>query len=136
MPIKIKNKLIRKHEVKNVGTFHYYDNLMISELKEGIIVDLDVVLEVTNKLTNKYYGTTIPFVYISNRVNSYSIQPTVHIDAKKLAPNVKGYAVIGKKPFHAQILEIEKLFLDIPAKIFDNLTDAVAWANKLVLNSK
>ncbi|GAB1857194.1 hypothetical protein MHTCC0001_20300 [Flavobacteriaceae bacterium MHTCC 0001] len=135
MSFNVKNKLIQKHVVDKIGTFYYFDNFMISELNEGLVVNLEVVLNVTNKLTMKHYGTTTPFVYISHRINSYSIQPTVHLTTQKLMPNTMGYAVVSYNSVHKEIVDIEKLFLDIPAKMFNCIEEAVTWANNIIVSS-
>jgi len=126
-----KNKLLHKEVIDKIGSFYFYDNYMISEISEGVIVDYNLVSKITNQLTKKFYGTDVPFVFISNRVNSYSVDPTIHLKTKSLLPNTKGYAVVSYSYVNNEIGELERIFLDIPTVIVKTLQEAIAWANKM-----
>ncbi|AXT53331.1 hypothetical protein D1818_21800 [Aquimarina sp. BL5] len=130
----LKKRLIKKHVIAKIGSFYYCDNFMVSEINEGVIVSLEMVLKVTNKYTKKYYPNNTPFVYIANRINSYSIQPTIHFETKKILPNVKGYGVITYNSINNKIATLEQSFLYAPTKIFDNLEEAILWVDELILH--
>lgn len=129
---RLQDRLIQKHVFDKIGSFYFYDNFMISEIAEGVTVGMEMVLEVTHKYTKKYYSPNTPFVYIANRVNSYSIQPTIHFETKKLLPNTKGYAIVSYNAINNKIASLEKPFLSIPMQIFNTLEDAVSWAEALI----
>ncbi|MBW1295531.1 hypothetical protein GBO31_08460 [Aquimarina litoralis] len=130
----MKNRLLQKHIVNGVGVFYYYDSFMISEIDEGVKVELDIVLKISDEFTKKYYSFDNPFVYIANRINSYSLQPTVHFEAKKQLPYVKGYAVVTYDAINTKIATLEQSFLEVPTKVFDNLEDAIFWSDQLLLD--
>ncbi|SHJ54429.1 hypothetical protein [Aquimarina spongiae] len=132
MPNSLKNELIKKHTIANIGTFYCYDHFMISEINEGVIVDLKMTLEVTNTLTKKYYGRKKPFVYITNRVNSYSMDPTIHFETAKMLPNTLGYAIVTYDKTNTDVANLEKAFLKIPIQIFHSLDQAVQWAESII----
>ncbi len=127
-----KDKLIGKHAIKDIGTFYYYRNFVISEINEGVVITLDKVIEVSSKYTKKYYGNLTPFVYIANRVNSYSLEPTVHFKTTIMFPNAKGYGIVIYNSLNKQIAALEQTFTGIPTQVFDNLNTAVQWAEKLI----
>ncbi|MGB3151325.1 MAG: STAS/SEC14 domain-containing protein [Maribacter sp.] len=131
MDYKINKKLIRKHHL-DVGSFSYYENYMISEVNEGLAFDFQKAAEML-KLTKVYYGNTTPFVYISNRKNSYSFNPTSHFKTGQMFPNLKGYAVVTYDTMNRDIAEMEKSFLASPVRIFDNLDDAIDWVAELIV---
>lgn len=133
MSYTIEDKLIKKLTLDKVGVFYFYTNFMISEINEGVIIDLNVVLEVTNQYTKKYYGHQVPFVYISNRVNSYSINPTIHFETAKLLSNAKGYAIVTYNTINTEVAKMEKSFLSIPTKVFSTLEDAIKWTKELIV---
>lgn len=129
----LEDNLIKKLTLEKVGVFYFYTNYMISEINEGVIIDLNVVLEVTNQYTKKYYGQQVPFVYISNRINSYSINPTIHFETAKLLTNAKGYAIVTYNHLNTEVAHMEKSFLSIPTRVFSTLEDAVKWTKELIV---
>ncbi len=126
------DQLIAKHFFKDIGNFYFYQNFMISEIHEGVVITLDKVTEVTHKYTIKYYNNSIPFVFISNRINSYSLEPTIHFKTKILLPNTKGYAVVTYNDLNKKVAQFEQNFLHIPTGIFADLNSAVQWAQNLI----
>ncbi len=127
-----KDRLREKVVIKKIGCFYYFDNFMISEIDEGVEITFELVFKVTEKYTKKHFGTETPFVFITNRINSYSLDPTIHLKTKRLLPNTKGFAAITYNPINEDIAALEQLFLSIPSEIFDNLEDAIAWADSII----
>ncbi|AXT56102.1 hypothetical protein J8L88_13155 [Aquimarina sp. MMG015] len=124
------NNFIRTHEL-DIGSFHFYKNYLVSEMKEGASINYDKA----NKLfllAKEYYGISTPFVYITNRINSYSFEPTTHFKSGKLFPNLKGYGVVTYNAINNKIASLEQSFLDVPTKIFDNLKEAVLWVDEII----
>lgn len=131
MTPKINKTLIRRHDL-DIGSIFYHENFMVVEIKDGIALDFDNATEML-QLAKVYYGNTTPFVYITNRKNSYSFNPTAHFKTAPLFPNLKGYAVVSYDPINRDIAEMEKSFLNAPVRIFDNLEDAIDWVGELIL---
>lgn len=131
MSPKINKQLIQKHEL-DIGDVYFYENYIITEIKEGVVVNFEKAAELL-RLGKEYYGNKIPFVYISNRVHSYSFEPTTHFKSTELFPNLKGYAVVTYNAINNKIAELEQAFLNKPANIFHSLDEAIAWAEKLII---
>lgn len=131
MSSKINKTLIRKHDL-NIGSFYYYENYMVAEIVEGIAFAFENATEML-KLTKTYYGNSTPFVYITNRKNSYSFNPTAHFKTAKMFPNLKGYAVVSYDAINRDIAEMERSFLNAPMRIFDSLDEAIDWVEKLIV---
>ncbi|WP_296384167.1 hypothetical protein [Winogradskyella sp.] len=106
-----------------------YDNYVVVVIKEGVNVTPhynDVLIEVTNT----YYSNK-PFVYITHRINSYSVDPKIYFETSKIE-NLKGFAVVSKE-YKAKVnAEIEKMFFNKPFEIFGVLDDAIAWAKTII----
>ena len=130
MTYNFNRKLINKHELP-IGLFYFYKNHIISEIKEGVTLTFENCSDLF-KLLHSYYNTTIPFVYISNRKNSFSFVPTGHFKSSKLFPNFIGYGVVTYDTINTKIATLEQSFLDNETKIFDNLEDALAWKEALI----
>ncbi|WGD34447.1 hypothetical protein [Olleya sp. YS] len=109
-------------------TLLFSDNYVISTINEGVIfgkvesrLQSSEILDVFNDK---------PFVYISNRINSYSVDPTIYIESSQIC-NLSGFAaVIGE--FSNRNVEVERLFLNKPFESFSNLEDAKIWANNIL----
>ena len=122
--------LIKKHELE-VGTFHFFKNYMIAEVKEGIAFSIENATEML-QLAKEYYGNTTPFVYITNRVNSYSFNPTHHFKTVAMFPNLKGYATVTYDSINNEIAKMEEAFMLKPSRNFTNLEQAIGWAKELI----
>jgi len=106
-----------------------YPNYVIVVMKEGV----DIAPEHNNVLvdvTNEYFKNK-PFVYITHRINSYSVDPKIYFQTAKI-DNLKGFAVVSKD-YKAKVnAEIEKMFFSKPFEIFGDLDEAKKWADTLV----
>ena len=128
------NELLAIHEL-DIGRFYFYPNLVVSEVKEGVIVTFEKALPLFS-IGLEYYPPDTPLVYLSDRKNSYSIDPTLHIEAKEIFSNLLGYGVIAYNELNRKIASIEQKFVKCPFEIFTNLPEATVWAQNLLLDHK
>ncbi|BAO77551.1 hypothetical protein [Winogradskyella sp. PG-2] len=106
-----------------------HNNYLVVVMKEGVNITPEhnkFLLEVTNNhFSNK------PFVYITHRVNSYSVDPKIYFETSKIE-NLRGFAVVSSN-YKAKInAQIEQMFFNKPFEIFATLDEAFIWANELV----
>lgn len=108
-----------------------YDNYVVVVVKEGITLTPKhnkELLAIKNTFFNKK-----SFVYITHRVNSYSVDPQIYYDTSKI-DTLKGFAVVTNN-YKAKVnAQIEQRFFDKPFKIFTELEDAVAWVDEVLDN--
>jgi hypothetical protein len=95
----------------------------------GVNLKLDNNSVLTNLVDTYYKGK--PFVYITYRINSYSVDPAIYKETSKIQ-NLKGFCVVSKNFIAKSTAQIEKLFLDKPFEIFDTLPEATAWAQNIL----
>ena len=121
--------------MKETLTFNFcemtiYSNYVVVVMKEGVNITPeynDVLVEVTET-----YFKEKPFVYITHRLNSYSVDPQIYFKTSKIT-NLKGFAVVSND-YKAKVnAQIEKMFFDKPFEIFTNLEDAFKWSEQLIL---
>ena len=110
---------------------HIYNNYMVVVMKEGVTITPSHNLILLN-IVETYYSNK-KFVYITHRLNSYSVDPAIYHETSKIE-NLVGFAVVSKDYKAKSNAEIEKLFLKKPFEIFGTLDEAVSWA-KSILNS-
>ena len=112
-------------------TLSFYDKYVIAKINEGVHLDHqhnEALIEVIEDYYNK------PFVYITHRVNSYSVDPNVYPRATRVN-YLKGFAVVSEK-YQAKInAQIEQMFFGKPFEIFTELDDAIKWAKDLIKKS-
>ncbi|GAA4270937.1 hypothetical protein U6A24_03470 [Aquimarina gracilis] len=131
MTPKINKELIATH-VLDIGNVYFYNNFVVTEINEGITLTFEKSAGLM-LLAKKYYGNKVPFAYISNRVHSYSFQPTAHYQSTKLFPNLIGFAVVSYGSISNEIASLEQAFVNVPKNIFTNLEDAIEWVNQLII---
>ncbi|MCK0179148.1 hypothetical protein MWU50_07590 [Flavobacteriaceae bacterium S0862] len=112
-------------------TINVYSNYVISRINEGfhLTPDKNRILE---DIANDYFNDK-PFVYISHRVHSYSVDPSIYLQTSKVE-NLAGMSVVAEAPLSKRNAEVEKLFLNKPFEIFTDIDDAITWAKTLVAN--
>ena len=86
---------------------HIYDNYLIVIMKEGITIT-PAHNQVLLNVAETYFNSK-EFIYISNRLNSYSVDPAVYFETSKIE-NLAGFAVVSKDYKAKSNAEIEKLF--------------------------
>ncbi|MEF3078867.1 hypothetical protein [Winogradskyella poriferorum] len=117
-----------------LGELRYNDKYMVVVFNEGIDVNFDNFGEITDIIKSQY-GTR-PFGFISNRINSYSIDLSDANKFNKMFPNVKAYAVVAHNSITERIFEIEERFFTFNRKSFRNIDDAIDWVEFTLSTSK
>jgi hypothetical protein len=108
------------------GSVTFFENIQIAELNEGILFDIphnQEILELAREqFDNKPYG------YISNRVNSYSVNPMIHLESANVS-NLIAIAIVSRNPVVKQNCIIEKQFFRNSSsfEVFETLDEAVNW---------
>lgn len=131
MSSRINRALIRKHELE-IGLFYFYKNFMVAEIKEGIGVSYENATEML-RLVKTYFGNTTPFVYISNRKESYSFNPTSHFKTVSMFPNLKGFAAVTYDGMNKEIAMMEQSFINVPTEIFNTVEEATLWVEEILI---
>jgi len=109
--------------------FSIFDNFVITVINEGVTVSPEHN-EVLEKLAKKYFKHR-PFAYITNRINSYSVDPKVYFETSKIE-NLLAFAVVSQDKISTSNASIEKLFLSKPHKNFTKLIDAINWCEEII----
>lgn len=110
------------------GKVTIYDNYLITVMNEGITVTPNLN-DVLANIAETYYKNKC-FVYITHRVNSYSVDPNIYFKTSQIS-NLKGFAVVSGKKIVIDNTDLESAFLSKPFKSFTKIEDAIDWANTL-----
>ncbi|MBW1296780.1 hypothetical protein [Aquimarina litoralis] len=112
------------------GLVEIYTDYIKVTINEGITISPEhnnVLLD----MVEKHYKNK-PFLYLTHRVNSYSVDPTIYLETAKIS-NLIGFAVVSKDPLQKKQTQIEKLFFNKELKRFDNISSALLWKDELLL---
>lgn len=112
------------------GKVEIHENYVIWVMNEGITVKPEYNDYLLN-IATKYYVNK-KFGYITNRVNSYSVDPRVYFETSKIE-NLVAFAVVSKEDdIKASTTEVEKIFLKKPFQHFKSLEEATNWVDSIV----
>ncbi len=110
-----------------------YDDYVKAIMKEGVTVSPEhnnVLLQIVEKhFKNK------AFVYISHRINSYAVDPTIYLETAKIK-NLVGFVVVSSDPKQKMQTRVEKIFFGKEFEQFDTMEEALAWKNMIIQKYK
>lgn len=113
------------------GNLYFFDNYLITEMFEGMVVGKKEFLKIFN-LCLDCYGPDKPFGLISHRLYPYSVDLFELIPISNKFESVVANAVVAYTDISLKNFELEKQLLNIKGKFFNNLDSAIAWIQKEV----
>ncbi len=128
---KINNTNFIKKKLK-LGELRYNNQYIVVVFNEGIDVNFDNFGEIADIIKSQY-GTR-PFGFISNRINSYSIDLSDAEKFNKMFPNAKACAIVAHNSITERIFEIEERFFKFNRRAFRNIDDAIDWVEDTLSN--
>ncbi|WP_420321024.1 hypothetical protein [Flagellimonas sp.] len=124
-------KNIREIRECEFGVFYFFDGLVISEVKEGVVFNWAMAQKVINA-AYEVIGKDVPIAYISNRINNYSIVAADWLKFYTHRHQLEFYSVVSYNKSGLASLIMEKMFFRNSIQQFTNLEDAIAWSmNKI-----
>ena len=131
-PIKVEGSKYRDHFLKKLefefGNFYIFEEYVIGEVAEGVHFNWSLAEQVIHSVYD-YFGTKdIKVAYISNRVNSYSVQPKDWMQFFKERHLIKCIAVVAYNKLGWMSVVLEKIFSNAPIKKFKDMDSAIDWA--------
>ncbi len=119
-------KNIREIREFEFGVFYFFDGLVISEMKKGIVLEWEMA-EKAVLAAQEIFRKNQPIVYISNRVNSYSVNPLDWVKFYNHRHQLAHYAVVGRTNGSFASAMLERLFFKSSIVQFEDLGDALQW---------
>lgn len=123
----VSNLVVQSSYELNFGTIYVYEYIVVSIINEGILLDAEKCDQIS-AIAQKYFKTTIPFAYLTLRVNSYSVDPTIYFRIRHLK-NLKAFAIVSTKEIDYYNFKIEQFFFKNNIKIFYDKKTALSWIN-------
>lgn len=122
---------VLKQTQSEIGNLYFFEHIAVVEFNEGTHVDLVSTRPLIYELFD-YFGSSIPFGLIANRVNSYSISLLDSKDIKLIFPNLVAYGVVSHNEAGRMNAEIESQFCSLENISFDNLYECLDTVHKRV----
>ncbi|GAA3655328.1 hypothetical protein [Flavivirga jejuensis] len=112
------------------GDFYFCDNFFIGEIFEGIHFEWDMVDYLMNEVRD-FYGKDAKLGYVSNRINSYSLDPQSWEKVYKKYGIIQFSAIIAYNNFTLMNAKLEKQFSSKKIKRCTSLTEAMDWVSSM-----
>lgn len=120
---------LKKKLQTELGTLYFFDSLLIIQINSGVTLSYKTGGSLLIKALS-IIGLK-PIVLISNRVNSYSVDPNDYKHLQKV-PMLKGIAIVYHNETSKKNAELEKNFFHKPFKGFSSMEDAVQWSKSIL----
>ncbi|GAA4278636.1 hypothetical protein [Aquimarina mytili] len=119
------------------GEFYLFDSFVVGEVHKDIVFTWkDHAKAVVEEITSLYDQNGKDLVYITNRINQYSVVPSDWLHFFKYSYSLKGYGIVSYNQKGMLNTVFEKLFMRSKLQNFDNLNDAIIWARNLKSKTK
>lgn len=116
------------------GTYYLCENFVIAEIDESVHFDWDKILEVIGALLD-YYGENLSIGYVSNRIQSYSVEPHLWIRFHKEFDFIIATAIVSYNNFASIGVGFEKQFIKRSLQACADLHSAISWTrNEIWIN--
>jgi len=122
-----------------MGIFHYYDldyseafifdEFLVNQIREGITITREHNQKLKEVVDTHFKGKAV--VYISNRINSYAVDPFTYIETSKIH-NLLAIAIVSDNISFRESAAFESKFYKKPFKIFETLSEAIEWSHKTI----
>lgn len=110
-------------------TLEFYENYVVSELKEGEVLEQKQLNRLVKTCTGFFKGKK--FIYISRRINNYNVNPVIYLNLKEVK-SLAGIAIVCREKNCFSTASFEKKFSKIPFEVFLDFKDAIKWAEELL----
>jgi len=113
-------------------TLRFSPTQVIVECNEGVDIRADHVSSIIECIRD-HFGE-MPYAYISNRKNTYSVDPR---EIRRLFQETSAHiaAFVAYSPQCEQVTDFERQFYKLPSRVFTNLDEAIKWTGSMLPSS-
>ncbi len=123
-------KHLRCHKLElSFGTYYLCDHFFLSEINNGEHIDIKKANILLEHLYT-FYGEGKQLAYIANRMNSYSVDPSLW-DYFKERFNLVAASIVCYRDSTYLNANIEKQFASISLKRAQTLEESITWVKNL-----
>ena len=124
--------MLQHHDLGYTDVF-IFEHYLINQIKDGVVISYEHY-EVLKAFVEKYFPNS-NMVYLSNRVNSYTVNPLVHHKTSTI-DNLIGVGIVVDTGLKEQAALFESQFFNKDFEIFVTLQEGIMWATDLINNHR
>ncbi|WP_179316874.1 hypothetical protein [Winogradskyella undariae] len=125
------SKLIAYEKIEfSFGVIYATKYFLLSELNEGIHVNYDIAGQIVSRFS-EYIDKGAKVCYISNRLNSYSIEPQIWTEFNNEYDTFIASAIVSYTNLSYLNASLEKQFFNKSLKRCKSLVEAIEWVMNL-----
>ncbi|MDT0641723.1 hypothetical protein RM553_02660 [Zunongwangia sp. F363] len=119
--------MIKKNLELDFGSIFIHENVLIAELKEGILFSVENNRKLLELGRDIFEGR--PYGYVSYRTNSYAVDPLVYMESSRAANLIAIAVVSNNELVKLNARQVEQKFYKNPGafEVFDTLEEALVW---------
>ena len=117
------------------GKFFLCEHFVVAELDQEIYLDWSIIEKIAEMIIEQY-GTSRKIGLISNKINSYSIDPFVWVTFNKEYDFIEASAIVWYNDVGYVAATLEQMFLKNSVKLCESLDDAIPWILSKIKTSK
>lgn len=110
------------------GNFYFFEHCLVSEINQDVLFDWELAKPPIQEAVEFYKNSGEKIIYISNRVNDYTVQPADWLKFIKYSFKLAGYGIVTNSKLGAKNAVFESLFIPTRFKVFNHFVDAMLWA--------
>ncbi len=111
------------------GDFYLYDKFIVGEIKEDLVFSWEEQGKfLVDEFLSIYEDKAEELIYISHRINNYSVIPSDWLKFKNYNVKFKGYAIVSYSKRALFNGMLEKVFMP-KLQSFTSLKEALVWVN-------
>lgn len=122
-----KKAVVVREYCLDIGYVQVFEDYMVANFDEGSTVTLERAYQIIG--ISEIHFRDRNFGYISDRKNSYAVDPTIYNYLRGL-DNLRAFAIVSKKEIDMHNFKIEKLFYKKSMEFFIEYDNALAWVKK------
>ncbi|MFL0352773.1 hypothetical protein [Xanthomarina sp. GH4-25] len=131
----LSTQILKTYNFK-IGDFYFFENFIVVEYAENIVVSMDV-LQTIKKIVMQHFPNNKPFGIIVNKIHPFNTVPTDAMKLEKEAPNLVVTAVVSEDFTQTVNFDLENhFFKQINRRLFSNLEEAEKWVNEKIETKK
>ena len=108
------------------GNFYFFKKFIIAEINDGVHFTWEIAKEIIDR-AYEHYGQDIKVAYISNRVNSYSVNAQDWLKFYQERHHLEAIAIVAYNKMGLMNVVLEKIFNQTQLRKFSKLDNAVNW---------
>lgn len=120
------NTIQSKKVTMSIGDFYFLDFFCIAEIKEGVHIGAEECQEIIIALVD-YYGENLKIGFISNRINSFSIDLSQWVKFNIDYDFIMATAIVCYNALNFNIATIEKELSNYSTNKCYALNQAIKW---------